>query len=226
VSPDTPGACVSFPRLLYWVPAGFQLIMEQKDFFNSLANSWDARCPHDMKKVEYILDLLGIREGNRILDVGTGTGVLVPGLSRRVADAGFVKAVDVAEKMIEIARSKHAFSNVGFHCADALEESDDDAQYDHIICYSMFPHFPDQIEAVKKLSAKLKTGGKLAICHSESRNAINALHARAASTVTSDKLPDMPTLRRFFADSGLKIAHEIDTEEMFVIAGQKHPVIQ
>lgn len=200
--------------------------MDQKDYFNSLANSWDARCAHDMKKVEYILDLLGIREGHRILDVGTGTGVLVPGLSRRAAGGGFVKAVDVADKMIDIARRKHAYSNVGFHCVDALEESDDEALYDHIICYSMFPHFSDQIEAVKKLSTKLKPGGKLAICHSESRNAINTLHARAANTVTSDTLPDLQTLKRFFIDSGLKIAHEIDTEEMFVLVGQKQLALQ
>jgi 2-polyprenyl-3-methyl-5-hydroxy-6-metoxy-1,4-benzoquinol methylase len=195
----------------------------QKDYFNERAHTWDEKCPHDMRKVGDILDLLGIREGHRILDAGTGTGVLVPGLSARVSLSGHVKAVDLAEKMIDIARRKNIFLNVSFECTDALETGEGEALYDHIICYSMFPHFQEKAEAVRNLAGKLKTGGKLAICHSQGRRAINLLHERSADTVTFDALPDMRTLKNYFLESGLAVDQEIDTEEMFVLTGCKEP---
>ena len=63
-------------------------IKSQIDFFNSVASTWDETCKHDIDKVERILDLTGIKPGNHILDVGTGTGVLIPSLYKRVGESG------------------------------------------------------------------------------------------------------------------------------------------
>ncbi len=191
----------------------------QMEFFNRVAPSWDQRCHHDMGKVESILDLAGIEEGCRILDVGTGTGVLVPSLARRVAETGRVRAVDVAEKMIEVAADNHQYGNVEFECRDALAQ--EDAVYDHVICYSMFPHFQDKREAIEKLAGKVKSGGCLMICHSQSRQAINRLHRRVDKAVKNDDLPSMEILKGYFSDSGLSVREEIDDAEMFVIIGER-----
>jgi len=59
----------------------------QKYFFNSVASTWDETCNHDMIKVESILDLIEIKSGSHILDVGTGTGVLIPSLYQRVTQS-------------------------------------------------------------------------------------------------------------------------------------------
>lgn len=42
-------------------------IKSQIDFFNSIANTWDEMCKHDMGKVKTILDLTQIKMGNHIL---------------------------------------------------------------------------------------------------------------------------------------------------------------
>lgn len=193
----------------------------QKEFFNSVANSWDEMCTHDMKKVEYILDLIEIQAGSHILDVGTGTGVLIPSLSQRVTESGHIKAMDVAEKMIEVAQKKNNYHNVVFECKDVLENKGDEECYDHIICYSMFPHFQHKEEAVKRLSEKLKIGGKLTICHSQSREAINNLHKSVDDTVKEDNLPTIEIIKQYFLEAGLKVVTEVDNEEMFVIVGCK-----
>lgn len=198
----------------------------QKDFFNEVANSWDEMCVHDMKKVEYILDLIDIKAGSNILDVGTGTGVLIPSLSKRVTMTGCVRAVDVAEQMIEVAQKKNNFENVIFECKDVLEDSEDllvdnESFYDHIICYSMFPHFKDKSEAIEKLSRKLKTGGKFTICHSQSREAINNLHKKADDIVKEDNLPRVEIIKEYFLKSGLGEFVEVDNEEMFLVCGCK-----
>ncbi|WP_339362923.1 class I SAM-dependent methyltransferase, partial [Vallitalea maricola] len=190
-------------------------------FFNSVADSWDEMCNHDMKKVEYILDLVDIQAGSRILDVGTGTGVLIPSLYKRVTGSGKIKAVDMAEKMIEVARKKNNYDNVVFECNDILKNKDDEAYYDYIICYSMFPHFHCKEEAVEKLSRKLKRGGKLTICHSQSRDAINKLHKRVDDTVKEDNLPEMEKLEQYFSEYGLKVVEQVDNEDMFVVIGSR-----
>lgn len=196
-------------------------IKSQQEFFNRMAYNWDEICNHDMKKVEYILDLMEIKAGSSILDVGTGTGVLISSLSKRVTKSGHIKGVDIAEKMIEVAKQKNSYENVVFECKDALEYKDDEGYYDHIICYSMFPHFKDKEEAIKKLSEKLKIGGKLSICHSQSREAINNLHKGADKTVKEDNLPTLEIIKKYFLDTNLKIFKEIDNEEFFVVIGFK-----
>jgi len=130
-------------------------MMTQKEFFNKEACSWDEKCRHDMEKVEKILDLVQIEKGSRVLDVGTGTGVLIPSLSKRVTETGQVKAIDVAENMIEIAKRKNPYGNVIFRCEDALADSGNEEPFDHILCYSMFSHFKNKKEAIEKLSSRL-----------------------------------------------------------------------
>ncbi|MCT4686120.1 class I SAM-dependent methyltransferase [Vallitalea sp.] len=191
----------------------------KKDFFNSVADSWDEMCNHDMKKVEYILDLVDIQAGSRILDVGTGTGVLIPSLYKRVTSSGKIKAIDMAESMIEVAKKKNSYENVFFECNDILKNKGEEAYYDYIICYSMFPHFHCKEEAVEKLSKKLKKGGKLTICHSQSRKAINNLHKRVDNTVKKDNLPNMKILKEYFSESGLEVVEQVDNKDMFVVIG-------
>lgn len=104
-------------------------IKSQRDFFNSVAHTWDEICKHDKNKIETILDLTTIKAGNHILDVGTGTGVLIPSLSQRVTGTGRIKAVDMAEKMIQVAKQKNDYDNVSFECGDILDEKEDKENY-------------------------------------------------------------------------------------------------
>ena len=189
----------------------------QKEFFNTAAYSWDELCRHDMKKVEGILDLLEIKKGSRVLDVGAGTGVLVPSLSRRVTDSGHITAVDIAEKMIEVAERKHKYENVIFSCEDALVKSENELPYDHILCYSMFPHFNNKKEVIEKLRAKLKVGGKLTIFHSQTREAINQLHQGKGEAVKHDNLPTKTEFMQLFSDAQMEPLITIDDHEKFVM---------
>lgn len=195
--------------------------MIQKEFFNSMAHKWDTFCKHDMEKVKFILNLLDIKEGSKVLDVGTGTGVLVSSLSNYVGEKGEVIAIDAAEKMIEVAKSKHKFKNVSFVCGDVLEVDLSKDSFDYTICYSVFPHFQDKLETIKTISKLLKSGGKFIICHSQSRDAINNLHKKASEAVAEDNLPEMETIKSYFWQAGMTVINQIDNDDMFVIIGQR-----
>ena len=51
--------------------------MNSREFFNGLAYKWDEMCHHDDKKIRKILDLADIKKESKILDIGTGTGILI-----------------------------------------------------------------------------------------------------------------------------------------------------
>lgn len=192
---------------------------DQKEFFNEKAEIWDEICHHDMDKVREILDMIHIPLDAKILDVGTGTGVLIPELVKCISEKGQIIAVDVADKMVEKAKTKHTYPNVSFKCMDALMIEDKD--YDVITCYSMFPHFDDKEKAIYSLADKLLKNGKLAICHSQSREAINQLHGAADDRVKEDRLPRKEIIEAYMKQAGLSLVQAVDTEDMFVLIGEK-----
>ncbi len=86
------------------------------------------------------------------------------------------------------------------------------------MCYSVFPHFPDKSDAVIKLTNRLAKGGRIVVCHSSSREAINNLHKNGCSAIKDNYLPDMDTLKGFFESSGMRVAATVDDSDMFLLA--------
>lgn len=193
--------------------------MNNKAYFNSKAEQWDTIITHDMDKVRKIIGLSGVTAGNTVLDVGTGTGVVIPVLQSHVGNQGRITAIDISDRMIAVAQRKFNYPNVEFIVGDVMESRFQKEQFDCIICYSMFPHFEDQRAAIALLATYLKKDGKLAICHSQSRKAINSLHRDLTGPVQNDRLPTAEVLSQYFSESGLKVSKRIDDEDMFVIIG-------
>jgi ubiquinone/menaquinone biosynthesis C-methylase UbiE len=186
-----------------------------------MAEKWDTTVIHDTSKIQKIMDMLHIKEGETILDVGTGTGVMIPFLLSYIGYKGEIIAVDMAEKMIEIARHKYTYDNVEFIEGDVFDIELSDNYFDCIMCYSVFPHFQDKKAAIQKLVKKLRKKGRFIICHSQSRKEINNLHKKASDAVSKDILPTLETIRNYYNSAGLKTVVEIDNREMFVVVGCK-----
>jgi demethylmenaquinone methyltransferase/2-methoxy-6-polyprenyl-1,4-benzoquinol methylase len=194
--------------------------MSGEQFFNERAEIWDEISKHDMTKIDMLSRLLLIRENDTVLDVGTGTGVLLPVLSRYTRGEN-ITAIDSAEKMLEIAKRK--FSNLGcsFILGDAVAYPFKDESFDVITCYSVFPHFDDKPRAIKHLAAALKKGGLLAILHSSSKEKINGVHVHAHNDVMLDSLPPAEKIAGLMCTFGLRLEAVIDNSEMYAICARK-----
>ena len=76
-----------------------------RSFFDERAKTWDDHENHDYDKINALLDKVGILEGDCILDLACGTGIISSLLYSRCKRK--VTAVDLSEKMIKEAKNKH-----------------------------------------------------------------------------------------------------------------------
>ncbi len=195
---------------------------KQKGFFNEKAGVWDEITVHNLKKVQYITKLLGINSGDRILDIGTGTGIMIPFYEKYLVD-GSVVAVDYSEKMIEVARSKYPekdHPSISYIVSDVYDLKYD-AEFDLVVCYSCFPHFIDKPLAIKILSRALRKGGRLAVAHSDSAEKINGVHINGGVAIKKDFLSSMELLKQMMKESGLTVTFERDDENYFICVARK-----
>ena len=77
--------------------------MDYTQFLDSNSINWDYTKIMDICKISYILDRFSIKENDKILDVGTGTGMLIPFVHQH-NPKGNIKGVDKSLNMIEIAK--------------------------------------------------------------------------------------------------------------------------
>jgi demethylmenaquinone methyltransferase/2-methoxy-6-polyprenyl-1,4-benzoquinol methylase len=195
---------------------------KQKSFFNEKATVWDNITVHNLEKVQYITELLEIKSNDTILDVGTGTGVMIPFYKKYLIN-GQVVAVDYSEKMIEIARSKYPEKNypmISYKVSDVYELKYTE-EFDLVVCYSCFPHFVDQPLAVKILSKALRKGGRLVVAHSDSAKKINGVHINGGVEIENDFLPRMEKLKQMMQENELAVIFERDDESYFICIARK-----
>ena len=194
--------------------------MEKKDvieFFDRCAPSWDADMIKNDTIIGKILDNAEVGEGQHVLDVACGTGVMFPYyLERNVAS---VTGIDISSEMARIAAGKYKEdSRIQVICAD-VEDAKFDRLFDVIVVYNAFPHFPDPARLIKRLCSLLKEGGRLTIAHGMSREAIDGHHSGAASKV-SNGLMSADSLKKLF-DPLFCVEIMISNSRMYQVSGFK-----
>jgi ubiquinone/menaquinone biosynthesis C-methylase UbiE len=196
--------------------------MQLQEYFDQLAPTWDEELtPERLQCLSNIVKELGIKPGYYVLDIGSGTGVLLPFLIAEVGDEGKIVALDFSAEMLGQAQAKNFPPIVGFAQADVLAIPLADNSVDMAICNSVFPHFNDKAKALKEIARVLRNNGRLVICHTMSREMINQLHQSAGGIVASDLLPGESHLRKLIKQAGLKTTHFEDSPERYLVIAEK-----
>lgn len=113
--------------------------------------------------VAFLLEWLEPKEGDKILDVGSGSGWTTALLSEIVGEKGKVIAVELVSELKEFGErnvSKYNFVKKGiaeFICADGSKGYEKEAPYDKILASASAGELP---EAWKK---QLKVGGRIVV---------------------------------------------------------------
>ena len=98
--------------------------------------------------------------GERVLDVGCGTGGTTAELAGKVALKGSVLGVDISELLIETARAQK-LANAFFAVGDATTHAFDTASFDLVFSRFGVMFFADPVAAFNNLRRALKPSGRL-----------------------------------------------------------------
>jgi len=187
--------------------------MSRQEYFNQLADSWDKRFQTEALStfIEQLVPTFGLLPGQKILDVGTGTGILMPFLLKAVGPTGQVSAIDYAEKMVKICKSKYDHLPNVTVTLQQVETLDFPSQtFDAVTCFGLFPHIENKEEALRQMNLVLKTNGKLIIAHALSSTEIKAHHHNTSSEVAHDVLPTSTVMKKLLKQAGFGKVHIID----------------
>ena len=167
------------------------------NFFDEMAGVWNKTCRYDTGRIEKVLSVLQLKQGDTVLDIGTGTGVMIPFIREQVGHYAPIVAVDSSEKMLREASLR--FPNAG-----------------------VFPHFRYPVDTIARLvTDNLYCGGRLLIAHSQSREQLNEMHKRISDKVFARDLLPVAEQVAQFTEIGLSVASFDETDEYYYILLQR-----
>jgi SAM-dependent methyltransferase len=108
-----------------------------------------------------VADAAGIRRGDKVLDVGCGTGVLAREALRRTGQEGQVVGLDLNEGMLAVASRTEP--NVEWRRGDAASLPFPDASFDVVVSQFALMYFPDRVASLREMWRTLAPGGRLAV---------------------------------------------------------------
>ncbi|MDR0523121.1 MAG: methyltransferase domain-containing protein [Candidatus Methanoplasma sp.] len=195
----------------------------EREFFDGLADGWDEMYAGDARKAEYVAEALGLREGDRVLDVGAGTGAMIAPCLSRIGASGSITSIDASERMISVARRKFPPGenpNVTLLAMDAYD-LEPGGGFDAAVCHSCLPHLYDKPLAVRIVSGCLRDGGRLAISHSCSMECINRAHSCHGSVIRRDMVPSIGEISAMMEACGVRPSFSRSDEECHMVVGVK-----
>jgi len=196
--------------------------MSKRSYFDKLAPDWDKIYHQDsLLLVEDLIKRFKIKKGSMVLDVGSGTGVLLPYLLKNVGEKGEVFALDFSLAMLKKAKSKKGNKKVNFINADVEVLPFTKDLFDYIICFACFPHILHKGKVLLEMSRVLKRGGKLFVAHLLSSEEVKNHHRQFGDEVAKDILPQEKTMKSWMAKSGLKGIKIIDKPSLYLASGTK-----
>ena len=196
---------------------------KRKEFFNRHAASWDKDLGYEARiaRLQEVVKWFGLAKDDSVLDVGTGTGILLPFLREAIGPQGRLLAIDFSFKMLEEAKNRDfpGEKSITNASVEAIPFRSD--QFDRVTCFSAFPHFPNKAKALLEMVRVLRTGGTLSIAHLHSVEEINQFHQAVGGPVAHDFLPHPERIRSLMKDSGLDEVSIVNQPGKFFAQGKK-----
>jgi len=195
-----------------------------RDYFEHQSESWDTNeAPERIRTMERIFSNFYPPSGGRILDVGSGTGVLVPIIHKIATGDLTLFEYDFSKSMLQKSKNKWPAyrSTTGYVSGDAEEIPFKDETFDQIICFAVLPHISDKHAAYREFYRTLATGGKLFILHLLSSERLNELHKKTSDVIAHDHLMPAESVAGRLEEFGFIKRHTSERDDLYLVIMQK-----
>lgn len=122
--------------------------------------------PHPLITRARLRDVLAPQPGERVLEIGPGTGYYTLDMAAWVSPGGSVDIVDLQQEMLDHTMrraSERGASNIRPALSDARRLPYPDAQFAAAYLVTVLGEIPDQAAALRELARVLAPGGRLVV---------------------------------------------------------------
>ena len=167
-----------------------------------------------------------VAEGDRVLDVACGTGVVTCAVAERTGPQSLPVGLDVAPGMLAVARE--ANPEIDWRHGDAQALPFADASFDKVVCQFGLMFFAEPVKALEEMLRVLKPGGRIALAtwNSISRNPGSAIMHSVLQRLAGARAAEALSLPYSLGDRehlvGLATAAGIGEIEIEAQAGEAH----
>jgi ubiquinone/menaquinone biosynthesis C-methylase UbiE len=142
---------------------------EQLEFWNDAVPAWKHMCTILDRNAQHVcermVELAGLKAGDRVLDVASGFGEPAVTAARKVGTGGLVVATDQSPAMLAMARERAetlGVRNIKFVVTGAEDLAVDEPAFDAALCRWGLMFVGDLDAAVRRIASLLDTAGRFA----------------------------------------------------------------
>lgn len=190
----------------------------QSQLFDRMAEFFQRPIPQDVReRLVRIVAQAEVKPRDAVLDVGTGTGVLLPLIL--AAQPSRVVACDLSQQMLSHAVARFG-AQVILYQGDVVDLPAELGPFDTVFCNAVFPNFYDRRQTLEVIHSLLKAGGKLIISHPMGKDFVRQLKANSRE-LELEELPEREPLMQLLKEVGFQLVHFIDERDLYLAIAQK-----
>jgi ubiquinone/menaquinone biosynthesis C-methylase UbiE len=193
-------------------------------FFDHQAISWDEEeSPEKIKILSHIFNELNFLATGKILDIGSGTGILVPIIKSDKAPDNYLVELDISREMLRVSRNKweQARHKLVHLNSDAQTLPFKDKSFTKIICFAVLPHLSNKMIAFKECYRVLEDKGQMLILHLMSSELLNRFHKDVGGAVENDHLESAEYLADQVGRIGFRILKSEEKEDLHLVLAER-----
>lgn len=178
---------------------------------SAFADRWEAESREVYRNRDTIIELVGLKPGQSVGDIGAGTGLFVEPIARRVGLYGTVYAVEIAPRFIAHIKSRAkraSLPQVKTVLCDQKSVNLAPHSIDVAFCCNTYHHFEYPLASVRSIHEALRAGGRFFVVDFERKEDESPdwilEHVRCGKDQVIDEIT------RY----GFRLIEEIDVESM------------
>jgi ubiquinone/menaquinone biosynthesis C-methylase UbiE len=188
----------------------------QSETFDKLFHLFDPPLPEGVpKRLERIAASAEIAEGESVLDVGSGTGILIPCI--RKYKPGRLIACDLSGAMLK--QLEQNYFGIEMILSDVRDLSFPDLSIDVVFINACYPNIVDKAGAFTNISRMMRRGGRMVISHPMGKDFIASL--RETTPFPLDDFPERSEAETLMDPFGFDIKEFIDERELYILVALK-----